>query len=152
MRKDTAGIVFLVMVVMVTAKTVTFKDCATGPPAKGAIKTVDIEPCTAEPCPLKKGTNVSVSVVFNAGENATVATGVVHGLIADVPVPFPLPHPEACGSSFNCPLQAGTMYRYNSSLAVKEEYPSLQLVVEWELQDEKQKDLFCFEVPVKIVS
>ncbi|XP_078000483.1 NPC intracellular cholesterol transporter 2-like [Glandiceps talaboti] len=150
--KSTLILVFLVAIATVESKRiVNLKDCASGPPGKGAIKSLDLTPCVAEPCKFKKGINATVTVDFIAGENATAAKGAVTGIIADVPVPFPLPHPNACGESLKCPLSEGVAYRYVAILPVKDYYPTLEVVVQWELQDEKDKDLFCFQVPISIV-
>ncbi|XP_070576775.1 NPC intracellular cholesterol transporter 2-like [Ptychodera flava] len=152
MSKGLLCLVFLALVVLAAGKTITFKDCATAPPGKGVIKKIDVNPCPAEPCSLHKGTNVTVDVTFVAGENATTATSVVHGIIADVPVPFPLPHPDACKfGGLKCPVQSGTQYDYHAILFVDPIYPQLKLVVKWEVQDQSQKDLFCFEAPLQIV-
>ncbi|XP_077869556.1 NPC intracellular cholesterol transporter 2-like, partial [Saccoglossus kowalevskii] len=95
-------------------------------PGKGAIKSVDIRPCTAEPCKLKRGTDITMVVIFVAGGNATKATSVVHGIIGGVPIPFPLPHPDACtgASPLPCPLSAGTQYTYTSTLSILQSYPT----------------------------
>ena len=61
-----------------------------------------------------------------AGEATEKLTAVVHGLIAGIPVPFPIPNPDAChNSSLTCPLTSGTNYVYTQGITVLKEYPSV---------------------------
>lgn len=51
------------------------------------------------------------------------STALVHGIIAGVPVPFPIPIEDGCKSGIQCPIQNGQQYHYQNSLPVKSEYP-----------------------------
>ncbi|EDL02821.1 Niemann Pick type C2, isoform CRA_a [Mus musculus] len=54
-----------------------------------------------------------------------------------------------------CQLHKGqsySVYSYLNKLPVKNEYPSIKLVVEWKLEDDKKNNLFCWEIPVQITS
>ncbi|XP_064602970.1 NPC intracellular cholesterol transporter 2-like [Liolophura sinensis] len=135
---------------LVTAEPVTYKDCGS---AKGKINSVDLSPCPSEPCYLKKGTNVSLTVKFTSNEAAPKLTTVVHGILAGVPVPFPVPNPDGCtNSGITCPIANGQTYSYTAILPVLSSYPSVKVVVQWELKDENTDDVFCFAVPVEIGS
>ena len=50
---------------------------------------------------------------------------VVHGVIAGIPIPFPLPNAEACGKNLECPVTAGTSVTYFEGLPVKPIYPTV---------------------------
>lgn len=50
---------------------------------------------------------------------------VVHGVIAGVPVPFPIPLNDGCKSGIQCPIQKLQNYHYVTSLPVKTEYPAV---------------------------
>lgn len=67
-------------------------------------------------------TLIFLSVV--AVESQT-STAVVHGVIAGVPVPFPIPIEDGCKSGIQCPIQKQQMYHYLNSLPVKSEYPAV---------------------------
>ncbi|KAI8482755.1 PREDICTED: epididymal secretory protein E1-like [Branchiostoma belcheri] len=143
--------VFIVAFVasVAVAESVKYLDCGS---SVGKIAEVDVTPCPAEPCELIKGGNTSIAVKFTSNEVVNNATSVVHGILAGVPVPFPLSNPDGCkDSGLECPLKSSTTYTYTTILPVKPVYPQLKLVVKWELKDEKKNDIFCFEVPVKIV-
>ncbi|XP_070579236.1 NPC intracellular cholesterol transporter 2 homolog a-like [Ptychodera flava] len=119
--------------------------------AVGKIKSVDVDPCPQEPCVLKKGTNVTVHIDFTAGENITAVKASVHGIIAEVPIPFPLKNPDGCkDSGLKCPLEAGKEFVYFSTIQVLQSYPAIKLVIKWELVDQNGKDIACLEVPAQI--
>ncbi|PAA63663.1 hypothetical protein BOX15_Mlig025232g2 [Macrostomum lignano] len=133
----------------VLADPVKFKDCGS---KVGKINSVDINPCPKLPCELKRGTKVGVTVDFTSSESATAVKSVVHGVISGIAVPFPLPDPNACNAmSPKCPLSNGASYKYTNALEVQQAYPTLALVVRWELTDSNNNDLVCFEVPARVV-
>ncbi|XP_068731671.1 NPC intracellular cholesterol transporter 2-like [Montipora capricornis] len=133
-----------------SAISVKFKDCGSD---ESTVEEIDISPCTEEPCVLHKGTNVTVQVKFKTKARITKATSVVHGIIQRVPVPFPVPIPDACeDQGLACPLEANQEYTFHTTLSVKALYPSIELIVKWEVQDggRGDVDVFCWEVPLRI--
>ncbi|XP_036448601.1 NPC intracellular cholesterol transporter 2-like [Colossoma macropomum] len=131
------------------AEQVKFADCGS---VSGKVVEVDIQPCPNQPCQLHKGQSYSVNVTFSSVVESQTSKAVVHGVIAGVPVPFPIPTDDGCKSGIQCPIQKQKVYSYVNGLPVKAEYPSIKLVVEWELRDDSSKDLFCIKFPVQIVS
>jgi len=119
---------------------------------RSKVSAVTIVGCESDPvCVLKKGQNASFAVTFVINEDATSAKAVVHGIVAGVPVPFPIPNPDGCkDSGLTCPLKKGTQYTYSTKIPVKPEYPSIKLVVKFELQDQDSNDIFCVQIPVAI--
>ena len=52
----------------------------------------------------------------------------VHGIVAGIPVPFPLPNSDACkNSGLTCPMPANQKQTYQNELPVKSEYPSVSI-------------------------
>ncbi|XP_034530627.1 NPC intracellular cholesterol transporter 2-like [Notolabrus celidotus] len=149
MHVQTGFIVLLCLMGFTCAEPVKFKDCGS---ATGKVTIVDISPCPVQPCQLKKGGSYTVNVTFTSDELSQTSTAVVHGVIAGVPVPFPIPNQDGCKSGIQCPIQPQQTYHYINALPVKTEYPAIKLVVEWELRDDNKKDLFCIRFPVQIVS
>ncbi|ELV09890.1 Epididymal secretory protein E1 [Tupaia chinensis] len=78
------------------------------------------------------------------------STASVHGILFGVPVPFPIPEPDGCKCGISCPIQKAKTYSYLNKLPVKSEYPSVKLVVKWELKDDQNQNLFCWEIPIEI--
>ncbi|XP_005724123.1 epididymal secretory protein E1 [Pundamilia nyererei] len=130
------------------AETVKFLDCGS---VSGKVATVEITPCPSQPCKLKRGDSYTVNVTFTSTVPSQESTAVVHGVIAGVPIPFAIPNVDGCKSGIQCPIQNGQTYHYVATLPVKDEYPALKLVVEWELRDDNTKDLFCIKFPVELV-
>ncbi|KAL0969110.1 hypothetical protein UPYG_G00222720 [Umbra pygmaea] len=139
----------LSLIALTLAEPVKFADCGS---AVGQVSIVDINPCPTQPCQLHKGQSYGVNVTFNSAVDSKTSTAVVHGVIAGIPVPFPIPIQDGCKSGIACPIQKTLSYHYVNELPVKSEYPSIKLVVEWELRDDNSKDLFCIKFPVQIVS
>lgn len=127
-----------------------YTDCGS---VMGKVKNITISPpCGPGPkCILPSGKNVSLSIAFMSYEVAKQVKAVVHGIVADVPIFFPLPQPDACkNSGLKCPLQKGASYTYSSVLDIKKTYPKISLTVQWELKDESGKDLVCIHIPAEI--
>ncbi|XP_057284564.1 NPC intracellular cholesterol transporter 2 isoform X2 [Pezoporus wallicus] len=76
----------------------------------------------------------------------------VYGEMLHVDIPFPIPEPDGCKSGIQCPIQKGRSYSYLNKLPVKSEYPSIKLIVKWELVDDQDQMLFCWKIPVQITS
>jgi len=145
----TTWIVLFSLIVFTSADPVKFLDCGS---AAGKVSIVDILPCPRQPCQLKKGQSYSVNVTFSSSVESKTSKAVVHGVIAGLPVPFPIPDDDGCTSGIQCPIEKGEAYTYVNQLPVKSAYPNIRLVVEWELRDDASKDLFCIKFPVQIVS
>ncbi|KAM4626020.1 NPC intracellular cholesterol transporter 2-like [Polymixia lowei] len=144
-----ASIVLFCLIVFTCAEPVKYVDCGS---SVGKVSMVDVTPCPHLPCQLRKGQSYSVNVTFNSDVESKTSKAVVHGVIAGVPIPFPIPIADGCKSGIECPIQKQTSYHYVNELPVKSEYPSIKLVVEWELRDDTNNDLFCIKFPVQIVS
>lgn len=117
--------------------------------SSGKVIIVDITPCPSLPCQLHKGQSYSVNVTFNSGEwsllirnvfsllssflffsvavQSKTSKAVVHGVIAGVPVPFPIPIEDGCKSGIQCPIQKQQSYHYVNGLPVKAGYPAVSV-------------------------
>ncbi|XP_037097706.1 NPC intracellular cholesterol transporter 2-like [Syngnathus acus] len=143
-----AGVVLVCLMGLTCAELVKYIDCGS---STGKVMTVDISPCPTLPCQLHKGQSYSVNVTFNSAVQSQTSKALVHGVIAGVPVPFPIPIEDGCKSGIQCPIKKQQSYHYKNTLPVKTVYPAIKLVVEWELRDDENQDLFCIKFPVQIV-
>ncbi|KAF4102506.1 NPC intracellular cholesterol transporter 2 [Onychostoma macrolepis] len=143
------GVVLFSFLAYTNAEHVKFADCGS---VEGKVSVVDIQPCPSQPCQLRKGQSYTVNVTFTSSVASQTSTAVVHGVVAGVPVPFPIPQSDGCKSGIQCPIVPQKTYSYVNQLPVKNEYPAIKLVVEWELRDDPSKDLFCIKFPVQIVN
>ena len=115
------------------------------------INSVDITPCKSQPCVFHKGTTVKCTIKFTPKEDVTNGTLETFGIISGVKVPFPLPQPKACQDhGLDCPLKQGVQAELTISLAVKEAFPSIQLLAWFDCKDQSGEYLFCLELPARI--
>ncbi|CAL9686606.1 unnamed protein product [Knipowitschia caucasica] len=142
------SLVLVCLIGFTCADLVKFIDCGS---SVGKVSSVDITPCPTQPCQLKKGQDYSVNVTFLSDDETQKSTALVHGVVAGVAIPFPIPVDDGCKSGINCPIQKQHSYSYVATLPIKSEYPCLKVVVEWELRDDNSKDLFCIKFPIQIV-
>uniref|UniRef100_A0A0A1WCA7 NPC intracellular cholesterol transporter 2 n=1 Tax=Echis coloratus TaxID=64175 RepID=A0A0A1WCA7_ECHCO len=131
----------------VLAQPVKFLDCGS---KDGNILVVNITPCPTLPCRLQKGASYSVNVTFSSKIESQGSKAKVYGEMMFVDVPFPLEEPDGCKSGIKCPIHNGQTYSYLNKLPVKSEYPSIKLIVKWELYDDQEQLLFCWKIPVEI--
>lgn len=121
----------------------------------GQFSSVSVSGCddSKQACDLIRGTNATISIQFTVDKSIEKVTTVVHALVMDVLVPFPMPHSEACTnpeSGITCPLKQGVTYNYHATLPVETKYPRLSVTVKWELQNENKEDIVCVYIPAKI--
>ncbi|XP_050049261.1 NPC intracellular cholesterol transporter 2-like [Dermacentor andersoni] len=119
----------------------------------GTIVNFHVDGCKQpDTCVLKKGTLANVTIAFNSKVASKGVNVKVHGVIHEVPLPFPLPQPDACQSGVACPIKPQGSYTYRGSFPVKSSYPSISLNIRWELVDDHGNDLVCQLIPVSISS
>ncbi|RUS75743.1 hypothetical protein EGW08_016494 [Elysia chlorotica] len=141
-----SAIVFL-GIVLVGADKIPIHDCGS---KLAKITSIDVQPCPTIPCPFKKGSTANVTVEFEASASFTSAESSVHGILGGIPVRFPLKVKDAC-NNMKCPIKSGDKVLYKNSVAVRKEYPTIGVVVKWEIVTGKD-EVLCFTVPVKILS
>ncbi|XP_055496109.1 NPC intracellular cholesterol transporter 2-like [Leucoraja erinacea] len=139
----------LLLLALCSAQPVKFKDCGS---TTGKIIIVDITPCPSLPCILRKGQSYAVNVTFASKTSSQRIVAAVFGIMSGIPIPFNVPNSDGCKSGIQCPIRNNQIYHYLNYLPVKMQYPSVKLVVEWELKDELDRDLFCWRIPVQISS
>ncbi|XP_028920343.1 NPC intracellular cholesterol transporter 2 [Ornithorhynchus anatinus] len=144
-----AVLLVLALAAAALAEPLRYKDCGS---TVGTVMEVNVSPCPTQPCQLHRGESYSVNVTFTSDTQSQNSTALVHGLVLGVLVPFPIPEPDGCKSGIACPIEKSKTYSYLNKLPVKSEYPSIKLVVQWELADDKKNRLFCWQIPVQITS
>ena len=64
--------------------------------------------------------------LMSAEKPATQVSQIVHGVMAGMPIPFPLDNADACkDSGLTCPLQEGD-HSYHYTMFVKTVYPKVR--------------------------
>ncbi|XP_037693693.1 NPC intracellular cholesterol transporter 2-like [Choloepus didactylus] len=143
-----AAALLLALCTAALAEPVYFKDCGS---EVGVTKGLNVSPCPTQLCQLQKGQPDSVNVTFSSKIQSQNSTALVQDIVFGVEVPFMIREPDGCKSGIKCPMVKDQTYTYLNKLPVKSEYPSVKVVVKWELQNDNQC-LFCWKIPMEITS
>lgn len=144
--------IFVALTIMAACQAINvrYKDCGS---QVGVINSVSVEPCDKDPCVLQKGKNYTIGVTFTSAEATSMLHAKVYGVVLGVKVAFPLPQPNGCmDSGITCPVAKGQQYTYKATLPIATSYPSLKVVVEWDLMDHDTagNKMFCSQFLVAI--
>ncbi|RNA35195.1 epididymal secretory E1 [Brachionus plicatilis] len=126
-----------------------YKDCGS---ETGSINKVTITDCTQSPCVFTKGKNYTLVLEFTSKVDTTKVVNHVYGIVAKIPVPFPLPNGDGCTLGINCPVKSGDSVKESVTLPVLQEYPKISLFVKWQVMDQNNKQMICLLFPVSIKS
>ena len=146
------AVLFISLLVGCQSINVKYRDCGS---QVGIIQSVSINPCTSDPCELQKGQTYEINVNFTSSEVSSTIHAQVYGTVYGVTVPFPLPQPNGClDSGIDCPTKAGAQYSYKSSLPISYSYPSVSVLVQWELLDHASggNKFICSQFQIKVVN
>ncbi|XP_071080479.1 NPC intracellular cholesterol transporter 2-like [Haliotis cracherodii] len=139
--------VFATLMFMGQAEPINFKNCD----ANGTVTSMDVTPCPVQPCAFHKGDDAKVKICFTSPASSNNLTAEIDGIVAGIPVKFPMPNPDGCNQSgIGCPVSQGQTYCYTNNLAVLPSYPTIRLVVKWSLSGDNKIPLFCVLFPVEI--
>ncbi|KAF2349684.1 MD-2-related lipid-recognition domain [Trinorchestia longiramus] len=132
------------------ASAVRIKNC--GGKADVDYKNIKITGCSRDNpyCIFKKNHTAQLSIPFAPKGEVTSLKAKVDGIIAGIPIPFPLPKAEACGESLTCPIAPHTNVTYFEGLPVEPVYPSITLKVKWELVNQNGINEVCILIPVRL--
>ncbi|KAL0878740.1 hypothetical protein ABMA27_003788 [Loxostege sticticalis] len=140
---------FTVSVLLASAQAKFYTDCGS---KLATVESVGVSGCAddAKECILKRNTNATITIDFTPSQDVSSIETEVHGVIMDLPVPFPISQPDACkGNGLSCPLKAGEKANYKTTLPVLKSYPKVRVTVKWELKN-SAGDLVCVMIPAKI--
>ncbi|KAJ2951718.1 hypothetical protein O0L34_g13882 [Tuta absoluta] len=126
-----------------------YSDCGS---KLASVQNVGVSGCAedARECVLKRNTNTTITIEFTPSSDVKSIETEVHGIIMNLPVPFPLSQPDAClDNGLSCPLKGGEKALYRTSLPVLKSYPKVKVDVKWQLTTE-EGDLVCIIIPARI--
>ncbi|XP_041981412.1 ecdysteroid-regulated 16 kDa protein-like [Aricia agestis] len=141
---------FLSVLLLASAQAKFYTDCGS---KLATIDNVGVSGCAedAKECVLKRNSNATISIDFTPSVEVDKLETEVHGIIMNLPVPFPLPQPDAChDSGLKCPIKAGTKAAYATTLPILKSYPKVKVEVKWELKNDKDESIICIMIPAKI--
>ncbi|KAK7103120.1 NPC intracellular cholesterol transporter 2-like [Littorina saxatilis] len=127
-----------------------FKPCD----SVGKINSLDVTPCVGSGlCQFPRGQDITINVNFTMGSEITAAKPAVFAYLGFLKVPEPFPmEQDSCGHfSRNCPLAANIEQTYTTHVLIKDAYPKIRVVAEWQIRDQNDQIVICFAVPVQVV-
>ncbi|XP_047028603.1 ecdysteroid-regulated 16 kDa protein [Helicoverpa zea] len=140
----------IVTVLVASANAKYYTDCGS---KLATVQKVEVSGCDAKnaECVLRRNTNATFSIDFTPYKETKEVVTIVHGVIMNLPVPFPLPQPDACkDSGLTCPLREEQSSSYHTTMPILKSYPRVKVDVKWELKDENDEDLVCILIAAKI--
>jgi hypothetical protein len=124
----------------------------------GAIQKLEIPGCERYPCVLKRGSNSSINVQFTSKSRINDLKLKITGMLNNKEVPFMTLDGDHCQNTIQelvqeksqkCLIKRNQSYNYSYALPVKAEYPTVSVVVKFNLIF-GTKSVFCFTFPAKI--
>ncbi|XP_054157284.1 NPC intracellular cholesterol transporter 2-like [Oppia nitens] len=111
-----------------------------------------VTPCASLPCPLKRGTNATLSVKFEIPEDSEKLMAKMGIIVGGLRLSVPKFDANLCGGyGVTCPVTKGTHYRYNYTIAIGDDYPIFTTTLRLMAKDDQQNMVFCFKVPISFV-
>lgn len=138
---------FGIMVAYVTSTV--FTDCGS---EYSEINFVEVTDCPdeEETCILKRGTNILLNINFTSKADFESIKTKVYGVILGIPLPFIGIQKDSCKAALSCPGEKYQEYLYIERIPIKNDYPSLDVIVVWKLFDENGNQVVCINIPSRI--
>lgn len=132
-----------------TVSATPFRDCG----STSTLTAVRVPGCEVLPCIVYRGTNVSVEYDFVSAVSTNTLTTDVKGVIGGVSLPWPGRFPPACEDVKvgDCPVAVAEPITMSTLLVLSPAFPSVNAKAIWELRDDSDSTLVCFEVTVKLL-
>lgn len=139
-----------IAVLLVGAEAKFYTDCGS---QLATVSYVRVTGCSqdAKECILRRNSNVTMNIEFTPNKELSSITTDIHGVMMNMPIPFPLADKDACkDKGLACPIQPNVLANYTATMAVLKAYPKVSVDVKWELKDENNVDIVCILVPSRI--
>uniref|UniRef100_A0A6M2E3R5 Putative ml domain protein n=1 Tax=Amblyomma tuberculatum TaxID=48802 RepID=A0A6M2E3R5_9ACAR len=128
------------------ARQISFKSCG------GNVNAVRMQPCSSEPCAIKRGDTARIDMAFTSNQNTpTLVIAISAMLDDDLELPLPMANRDGCrGRGIQCPLREGTAYTFNYKLKVEPFYPKMNTTAKLNLSGARGT-VACVQFPVRLV-
>ncbi|CAN7946362.1 unnamed protein product, partial [Ixodes hexagonus] len=118
------------------------------PTAGGQVKQVRVQPCTREPCSIKRGETAIIEVPFKANQDSARLATKISAQVEDLELPLPLLKKDGCrDQGIQCPLSKNREYVFRYRLETKPFYPKLNTTAKLSVTGAKGV-VFCVTFPV----
>ncbi|KAK0395502.1 hypothetical protein QR680_001312 [Steinernema hermaphroditum] len=127
-------VLFGVVVCQSRFRQIRYKNCK----SKLDILSVEATECgeSGTRCPFTRGSEPRIRIAFKPKQRINKLETAVRAKLGSVFVPFHLENNDACtGGNITCPLEVGKTYYYSQSVKILNEYPNVDVQVNWLLQN-----------------
>lgn len=138
----------LAIVAISSAKDIQFEECSG---KTGVVTSVNVEPCTEEPCKFKKGQQVKMSATIKPKETIDNAQLTVVIDMEGIEVEYPDIESDLC-KTIKCPLNAGETATATYEITAEDFFPDMLTDMKWEAKDKDDNVVFCAKAKVGIQS
>ncbi|XP_020908071.1 NPC intracellular cholesterol transporter 2 [Exaiptasia diaphana] len=138
----------ITVVTSIQAMKLNFTDCGS---YLGEIHSLEVNPCTSDPCVLKRGDNMTSVISFTPHEQVSAAKIDINAIIAGSPIHVHIPNPNACdGHGLKCPLEKGKKVELVVSQVIRRSAPPGRYRIRTELKEQYGIDVFCDEIRIHL--
>ncbi|XP_029836580.3 mite group 2 allergen Tyr p 2-like [Ixodes scapularis] len=132
------------MVAAAEFRAIAFRSCG------GDVTHVRVQPCTHEPCSIKRGETVLIEVPFRANQDSDKLASKISAQLGDLELPLPSLKKDGCREQgIRCPLEKNEKYVFRYQLETKPFYPKLNTTAKLSLTGAKGV-VFCVTFPVNL--
>ncbi|XP_054153888.1 mite group 2 allergen-like Ixo r 2 [Oppia nitens] len=112
------------------------------------VKSIEVIPCSSEPCAFKRSTQVSVRADFTTQTNADFCRLEMKAQLGDW---YPISEEAACPGFLNCPLKTNEDNTLNYKTTVDSALPAGERLTRWKLIcDSGATQVFCADINIVI--
>lgn len=115
------AVLFLVAVGSAVAqiRDAVYEDCG----STAEIVSVQVEPCTSDPCTMKRGTVASIHFEIVSDQDSNTAKLVATAKVFGLDIPVPGVDPDMCKGVIKCPIVKGQNYKGKISMTLPKMAP-----------------------------
>ncbi|KAG0428260.1 hypothetical protein HPB47_024740, partial [Ixodes persulcatus] len=109
----------------------------------GEVTHVRLQPCTREPCSIKRGETALIEVPFRANQDSDRLATKISAQLGDLELSLPLLKKDGCREQgIRCPLEKNEKYVFRYQLETKPFFPKLNTTAKLSLTGTKGV-VFC---------
>ncbi|XP_064471602.1 mite group 2 allergen Gly d 2.02-like [Ornithodoros turicata] len=141
------AVVYLLTIILLSeARDIKIEKCG-----GGDVKRVDMTPCDAEPCAVKRGDVAVINIPFTSNQDTTSVKVGISAKLKNVELPLPGADSDGCkNKGLTCPLKKGSSNAFTYKLKIQPFYPKINATAKLHLAG-INGDLFCVLFPISIV-
>ncbi|KAG5452871.1 Phosphatidylglycerol/phosphatidylinositol transfer protein [Clonorchis sinensis] len=115
------------------------------------VLSVEVTPCSSDPCVVFKGELASINITFKAGQDIAAGDAVVQGIYNNQTMQLPFADKPVCNHlTPQCPIKEDKTYTFSHTHLVSQDFQLVSLEVRWELLDSNRVPFVCVQFPVQI--